>query len=188
METLHRFTDVMIDIETFDVKDTAVIVSIGAVAFDVRGAHASQNNATFYSGLICPDSQLPGRTVSGNTLLFWFRQSQQARALFDGNAKHTLPTALRQLASFIRMNATLDAKIWGNGVDFDNAILKSAYAHCEQTLPWTYQQNACYRTVMGLGLVEKEKLPQRIGTFHNALDDAMTQAVRLQAVAKCLVP
>ena len=30
----------------------------------------------------------------------------------------------------------------------------------------------------------EEEMPARVGTYHNALDDAITQAVRLQAICK----
>jgi exodeoxyribonuclease VIII len=84
-----------------------------------------------------------------------------------------LPEALVQLTSFLNQFGRKGLKVWGNGSDFDNAILAACYAAVGQPLPWDFWHNRCYRTLKAL---RPELKLQRQGTYHNALDDAKTQA------------
>lgn len=66
--------------------------------------------------------------------------------------------------------------LWGNGSDFDNVILASAYRSCNLEVPWKFWNNRCYRTVKAL---RPDIKIHRSGTYHNALDDAVSQAEHL---------
>ena len=69
--------------------------------------------------------------------------------------------------------------MWGNGAAFDNAILSTAYALCEIEPPWIYWNDRCYRTVKSLN----RSIPFiRLGTHHNALSDAESQATHLMQI------
>ena len=72
-------------------------------------------------------------------------------------------------------------RLWGNGASFDNAILSTAYELCElETVqPWRFYNDRCYRTVKSL---YPEVAMVRTGTYHNALDDAESQALHLLAM------
>ena len=50
-----------------------------------------------------------------------------------------LHIALQSLAVFLGENAIL----WGNGSDFDNAILANAYRAIGQQQPWKFWNNRC---------------------------------------------
>lgn len=74
-------------------------------------------------------------------------------------------------------------RVWGNGSDFDNVILRNAYAAIGSTYPWRYNDNMCYRTIKNLAPDVKMA---RQGVHHNALDDARSQALHLIAICNHL--
>ncbi len=94
--------------------------------------------------------------------------------------KNLYVTAIHQLSEWISHHFDKDVvKIWGNGADFDNVILTSAYKRNDLELPWRYTNNRCYRTLKSL--YPEIKL-ERSGTHHNALDDAISQANHLMSI------
>jgi hypothetical protein len=84
-----------------------------------------------------------------------------------------------------RDHTTQDSlQIWGNGADFDNVILSSAYRNTGHVTPWGTYKNRCYRTIKS---ANRHVAMARTGTHHNALDDAKSQAqhlIRIWAAAK----
>ena len=77
-----------------------------------------------------------------------------------------------------------DTAVWGNGATFDNVIIRSAFKAVGLPVPWSFRNDKCYRTVANLLPKERQPALERSGTAHNALDDAITQAVHLQKVYK----
>lgn len=168
----------MVDIETLDTTATAVIVSIGAVLFDPYDADAPMD--PFYVVLDMHEQLRAGRTASASTISWWMKQSDAARSVFQQ------PTTafITGMSAFSRF-ANRVLGVWGNGSDFDNAILANA-VDTAQIDGWRYGRNRCFRTLKNLGKTRDFVEPVRKGTHHNALDDAIYQAEYLQAVVKHL--
>jgi hypothetical protein len=98
-----------------------------------------------------------------------------------------LTTALQRLNDYLgRFGGRSDVRLWGNGSDFDNALLSVAYDAANVKPGWEFWNNRCYRTF-------KNQAPDikivRGGTYHDAFDDAVDQAKHLQKIlaAKGLV-
>jgi exodeoxyribonuclease VIII len=165
--------NVMLDLETLDTKPTAVILSIGAVFFDKSGL-----GKEFYRTITLDSCLAAGLTISGSTFEWWMGQKGEARkALFDNPSP--LLDVLVYFGDWLHKNAeSEDVKVWGNGADFDNAILQHAYNRVWPTssTPWKFWNNRCYRTVCGLHGRGPRK---QEGVHHNALDDAKSQAKHL---------
>jgi hypothetical protein len=160
--------NIMVDLETMGNRGNAAIVSIGAVRFDKDGLHEE-----FYKVVDLDSSVMAGMDIDVSTISWWLAQGPEAQKIFSSSTpKTSLKAALTDFAAFIRTGA----EVWGNGADFDNVILKSAYNAIGMTLPWKYWNNRCYRTMKGL---YKQVSLKRTGTHHNALDDAKTQAEHL---------
>lgn len=171
---------VSVDIETLDTKASAVIVSIGAICFDPNKEGPIFPSDTMYEVLHLEPQIAAGRTISADTLKWWMKQAPEARRVFDEHAVAPT-TALRNFSAFCA-NAE---GVWGNGSDFDNAILKDA---CEtfDSSGWAYYTNRCFRTMKNLKMPREFVKPERKGVHHNALDDAIYQAQYLQAIVKAL--
>lgn len=160
----------MIDLETLDTAPTAVILSIGACAFDPQRGDI---------GSVCHlkleiDSQIRlGRTISGRTVDWWMNQSVEARdALFSEEAQKARRPVKQALVEFSSWLGKPDG-VWGNGADFDLVLLGNLYDSFGLVRPWSFSKNRCFRTLKNLFGNEP---PAREGVHHDALDDAMYQA------------
>lgn len=171
----HKYKDVMIDIETLDTAPTAVILSVGAVRFNLDEPQFLGEQFVRYIDIA--SSQAHYRTISGSTVEWWMKQSDDARAKITSGVRSPMPEVLGALVEFIG-----DAdRVWGNGADFDNVIVNSA-CKAAGIRPWKYYANSCYRTLKNL-YPEVEK-PKFEGTAHDALADAVNQALHLQLIYK----
>lgn len=163
-------TNVMIDIETLSTNSNALILSIGACEFSEKNGIG----VTFYNTIDIESSLHNGFKIDGKTIEWWLKQSNEAKKdLFD-NRRFTIKQVLISFSDWL--NFYFDAKninIWGNGSDFDNAILKNAYDRMKISIPWDYRNNRCFRTLKSLfPNVEKPET----NNHHNALGDALWQA------------
>lgn len=181
---------IMLDLETLDTTSSAVVISIGAVAFDPR-TNALGDKFYVETTEDTAAQQARGRTISGDTVRWWMQQDASAKRVFsesiDGVDRLDTFEALSRFGLFVAANGDRDVELWGNGADFDNIILGSLYDAFGLRKPWSYSRNRCYRTMKNLGIGPRR--PQvREGVHHNALDDAITQAVHLQEIFACLKP
>ena len=181
---------IMLDIETLDTAQSAVVLSIGAVVFD---PHSKELGEKFYVEFTTDldTQQRVGRTVSAATAVWWMQQGAAAKQIFadpapEGVRRVSTAQGLTEFASFIARNGGKEAQLWGNGSDFDNVIVGSLFDSFGLIKPWSYSKNRCYRTMKRL-FGENVKL-HRQGVHHNGLDDAITQAVHLQEIFACMKP
>lgn len=163
--------NIMIDLETFNTTADAIIVSIGAVKFNMSGYIDDQ---AFYA--VCSTEQ-PGRTFSANTVEWWMSQSDAARAVFAEPNKHTLEDALTELAGFIDHQ---NYELWSNGADFDIPIINHALTQYGFKPLVKFYNHRCFRTIKNL--YPNVPKPPYEGAQHNALVDAIQQAKWLQAI------
>ena len=166
------FNDVMIDLETLGTTPGCVILSIGAVAFDATTGELGPELYLVVNTESCKGHNL---TIDQGTVDWWSKQSDQAREVLQHAEEGglMLEEATAKLTEYLEQFGLKKVNIWGNGADFDNAILSCCYAAVGQSVPWTPWNNRCYRTLKNL--VKGPRL-KREGTYHNALDDAKTQA------------
>lgn len=176
---------IMHDLETFGRSPGCAVASIGAVAFDrVTGETGQQ----FYVVVNYRSCQDLGLHVDPDTMAWWKKQSPEAREVLKLTSLKTksvpLPEALRQFTEFVRTVGTKSkVKIWGNGADFDNAIMAVCYAACNMEYPIEFWNNRCHRTFKNEA--PHIKVP-RTGTYHNALDDAISQAAHHTLIHQAL--
>lgn len=161
----------MLDLETMGNGNRAAIIAIGAVIFD----SLEVEEVGFYAQVSLDSSVRQGLEMDTSTVLWWLQQSDAARAAFENNEKaQSLATVLNDFATWL--GQFHDVQMWGNGAAFDNTILSTAYRKCGIEQPWKFWNDRCYRTMKSLFPDVK---CNRFGTYHNALDDARTQAWHL---------
>lgn len=159
--------NLMIDLETLDTKATSVIVSVGVCAFDVHGIHDKE-----YFVLECQEQLDKGRTVSFDTLEWWFSQSKDVTdAVFNQPNKTSVAAFLDKLVYFCSKNNV--RKVYAQGTDFDLPKIYGLYDDYNKEHPWDFWLARDTRTVYDF---MKGSKPTRVGTHHNALDDAVYQA------------
>lgn len=176
--------NIMVDLETLGQTPGCVILSIGAIAFDASGPYREG----LYTVANTEDCMGHFLFKEPATESWWADQTPEARdvLLKASNPDTSVPLklALQQLNDFIASFGAPDkVRVWGNGSDFDNAILAAAYQATKMKPGWKFWNNRCYRTLKNLvpGVVM-----QRTGTHHNALDDAKSQAAHAAEIMRSL--
>jgi hypothetical protein len=162
--------DVMIDMETLGTTADAVILSIGAVKFNLETGKIDDEG--FYRSVSVESNLDLGRRISESTLVWWLKQGPEAQGVYH-EEKIDLGTALVELSDWIGAG---DFSPWSNGADFDLPMLQHAYTQLKVETPWKFWNNRCFRTLKNLPGAKAIKVPFA-GVKHNALADAHHQAV-----------
>lgn len=171
---------VMFDAETLATTSDAVILSIGAVKFDLDSDKI--DDAGFYASISVDSNLELKRRISEDTLIWWMKQGPAAQGVFH-ESKQTLREALLDLADW--MGGSSDYTVWSNGADFDLPMLAHAFTQCGIEIPWKFYNSRCFRTYKNLPGAKAIRLPAS-GVKHNALSDAHQQVVTLQAIQQAL--
>lgn len=201
---MHR-VDIMLDLETWGKKPGCDIRSIGACVFNPLTGFVHDgtlgtfktfyvatdnvisftqwkglNEPTSYNGLRYPLTRDP------ETVQWWKDQSPEAqaafenpvdlrRALFDfttwlGNVSGHPTTAL------VNGSFPANIRIWANDPHFDVSILAAVFDAVGLPVPWHYRSPRSMKTAIDMAGLKPEEYCN-YGTAHNALDDAIAQAM-----------
>lgn len=177
---------VMIDLETMGTSTDAPIVAIGAVLVDPTAEEPIADK--FYVAVDLASSVESGAKIDADTVIWWMRQSNEARGAITTTDAVDISGALSMFARWLEnsmkeFEGEIVEGVWGNGVDFDNAILGAAYRRRGFAVPWKFWNNRCYRTLKNLFL----HIPaDTYGTAHNALDDAIKQGRHLAKILRTI--
>lgn len=171
---------VMVDLETLGTTADAVILSIGAVRFDLDSDQLDDDG--FYSSISIDSSLACGRRIQEDTLLWWLKQTAAAQAVFH-EPKVTLATSLCEFSDWLGPTESL---LWANGADFDLPMLAHAFRQADMDIPWLFWNSRCVRTFKNLPQARNVKVP-RLGTHHNALSDAAYQVRLVQLIQRELL-
>lgn len=180
---------VVVDLETLGRKPGAVIFEIAAVVVivDSEGTALLRGNSnSFRARIDAEDAEACGLTCDASTVLWWMKQSHEAReqawsdelpceqiGLVDALVKfEQWMRAMREDAGRFGIEFT----IWGNSPSFDLSILAAAYDVCGMAAPWEYYEERCFRTLRQL---HRDVPLTHRGTKHIGIIDA-------EAEARCL--
>lgn len=183
------YRHLMIDLETMGKKANAPIVSIGAVFFNPA---TGSTGGEFYASVSLESSMLFGCNPDAETIIWWLKQSPEARSAITMSDALPLIDALELLSDFISENSDVgsDVQVWGNGASFDNVILRSSYNRAEIECPWKYWNDRDVRTITeignAIGINPRYDIPFE-GDMHNALSDARHQVKYVSAIWRELV-
>lgn len=160
--------EAMIDIETLDTKNSAVVFQIGLVIFEGNTIlQKCQWNLMI-------DQQLArGRTVSASTLAFHLSIPANLRMAIEMEDKTycgavAIGRIHDELASYTVKN------FWSKG-SFDFNILESLFKDFDESIPWKFYQLRELRTLMQECSIPKGDVS------HNALEDCLNQIDQLNA-------
>jgi exodeoxyribonuclease VIII len=197
-DTVHRnestetqlFTHLMVDLEGFGSNPDAPIVSIGAVFFNPEtGGMGSE----FYKVISLGSSMGFGGQPDADTILWWLKQSAEARSAILVDDAIPLDDALLQLNEFICENAAngpTSVQLWGNGATYDNVLLRSSYKRTGIPAIWEFWNDRDVRTIVELGkaigINPRYEIPFE-GEQHNALADARHQVKYVSAIWQQLI-
>lgn len=169
----------MIDLETLGTRADSVIMSIGAVRFDIDSDVI--DDAAFYASVSIDSNLERRRVIQEDTMIWWLKQSAAAQKVFH-EPKQDLQSSLEELADWL---GTPDSFVWSNGADFDLPMLAHAYGTMGMDVPWKFWNSRCVRTFKSLSAA-KGITSDYNGVSHNALDDAIKQASFVQKIHAAL--
>ncbi len=163
---------IMVDIETLGNKSNSVITQIAAVRFD---RDTGETGEEFNIHLDIQDCMDQGLEVNADTLMWWFKQEDAARAVYTDKSilRFPLNKALLKFEDWITNTGTYDG-IWGNSARFDLGLLSDAYDKIKHPIPWPYWAELDVRTLVSFKPEVKTNTSFK-GTPHNAIDDCKHQ-------------
>jgi hypothetical protein len=173
-------SDCMIDLETLATTTDAAILTIGAVKFDPLGDDSTTRQCeTLYIRVDLDSCDALNLTISDSTIEWWAQQSPEAQEeAFTSNDRVSIQEAFNQLYKFCWGTK----RVWSNGSGFDVVICETIFDKLKKARPWSYWQVRDCRTIYALGI--DPMLPKV--TAHNALEDAVAQAIGVQNVCRKL--
>ena len=169
---------IMIDNETFGTRKNAVVVSVGAVAFDLDGT--IDINGGLHYALNVDEQLAAGRSMNASTLKWWLEQSESARGAQMDQAV-SVSYFLDRFDYFVRDRTGGSGKIWCKGANFDIALLDSLYEHAGRKRPYAYNALGDTRSFEKFYTLA-DNPPD--GVYHDALSDAVWQAQQLQNLCR----
>lgn len=192
--------DCMADIETLGTTDSSVILSIGAILFNPFSdeplvTEEGQLLAPHFYRVIHKETQI-GRTINRDTEEWWSKpeRAEAWKQIEEYPDKVHLVSAMSDLWDFMSGKETGHKvlKGWGCAPSFDQKILGNAMAGTgvkrlkgsSMDLPIAFYNEMDVRTVETFVFGRKFRSENRSGTYHNALDDCVTQALMVREAAK----
>jgi hypothetical protein len=159
--------DVMIDIETLGNGKHACIVQIGACYFNRSTGEIGRK----FKVNVDPESAVrAGCEIDAQTVMWWLKQSDAARASILADPKLDITEAFKQLNTFL-----MGAKYVWSHATFDFVIITNTFRMLGLKPFYRYQSARDIRTLMDLADLKPSEQSNREGTHHDGLDDAIYQ-------------
>ncbi|WP_312207708.1 3'-5' exonuclease [Empedobacter sp.] len=159
----------MIDIETLATSNDAALVSIAAVRFDLSTGIVGDSVYFKIDKQSCIDF---GLKVDADTVDWWMRQNKEAQEQFlTTEDRIELPQALIEFCDFFNFE---EDYVWGNGINFDCEILRTAYKATDLPLPWNHFNERDVITLVHFAPDIKKNEPF-VGTKHHPIADCKHQ-------------
>lgn len=174
--TKKETVNLMLDMETLGTSPGCALLSIAAVPFS-----NPYDLEPFYLKIDATSCTDAGLHVDDATIAWWNKQSPEAyNEAFSG--RMDIRVVLQEFSDYC-YHLPGSPIIWGNGSDFDNAILAHTYKHFSMKQPWKYSDSRCYRTLKNLF---QFVLGVKPAIAHNALEDAKAQAAHATEILRVI--
>lgn len=173
--------DIMIDLETLSTRPDAAIIQIGAVLFEPVSGGKILNDKGFNSYTLIQDG---AGSIDNSTLAWWLQEKSAAK--MGAELEHKAVSLGEALKAFVEWPMNTKGiywnditGIWAKPADFDFPILRMAFNRFGLDAPWNRHATRCAKTLFhAVG-----KTPDIDWTgfiYHDALDDAIGQAMQVQ--------
>lgn len=180
----------VIDLETLDYGENAVIASIGCVIKNLENGNLED---TFY--VICnTEEQKAYRTVNPEVVEFHNDRSKVSQEVYDdtfiNGPQLLLKQAMVLLHQFIRERLGDRPAVFGNGPEFDNTKIDTASKQCGVESSWDHGCNQSARTMVLLGRrllgMDPKYTRPKPDKIHHALYDAIEESEYIYEIYNAL--
>jgi hypothetical protein len=150
--------DVMVDIETLGTKTDSTIIQISSVAFNIEtGEYISK----FDRVADISKNESYDMRVTGSTLKWWLNTNKELLATLLNRGVGSSRRLLEDFHGWLVGLSTLgDLYLWGNGILFDNAMIRHQLEENGLDYPINYKRDRDVRTIVDLTCV-KLKLTEK---------------------------
>ena len=163
----------MVDIETMGDMFNSPIISIGAVEFDIL---TGKTYREFYMPVSLKSSLDLGTKPNADTILWWMKQSDDARKTITENKSFNIQYVLKEFRDFIYELKPENLQIWGNSNSFDLGTIANSFGLLGQDIPWKYSLERDVRTLVSFKPEIKEKYKNNFkGIQHHPINDCKNQ-------------
>lgn len=144
--------DVMVDIETLGNKDDSTIIQIASIAFDINtGEHIAKFNRI---ADISKNNSYE-MNVTGDTLKWWLRTDKELLSKLLDEGEGTSRELLEEFYQYlIGLSHIGELYLWGNGILFDNAMIKHQLEFIGLDYPIFFRNDRDVRTLVDLASVK----------------------------------
>jgi len=164
---------IMMDIETLSTNSNGAITTISAVQFNLENGKIGK---TFEIAIKLDEQVNNGAVIDIPTVVWWMSQDEEAIKTMLRIEKRDVDFALLAFNDWIKSlgKPLNDMKLWGNGVSFDNVMVRNLYKrhNIEFALPYWCDNDV--RTLVTLGNIDTRNFPFK-GIKHNGIDDCKHQ-------------
>lgn len=181
--------DVMVDLETLGTDFNAPIFQIAAAGFELL---TGDINDTFDESADISSLTSEDGTVNGDTLKWWLRTNPELLADLLDRGDLTPYGLLQEFHDWLTVlgNRYDEVYLWGNGILFDNAIIRHKFESYGWKYPIFYRNDRDVRTVFELAQIKTGETAQEMYdsiydkelVAHDAMNDVMNQVA---LVSKC---
>ncbi len=193
---MSKRIDILVDIESLGRTADSLIYEIGAIAFD---RETDKEISTYHCSLSIKN--MKDITITASTLLWWLKENPELmRHVLSGENESEVDEVFYDekslLSSFVEwIKYDIDRKLgkfgeyinvflWGNGILFDNRLLKEHMEKYNIEYPIFYRNDRDLRTLIELAAEMtgckddkefREKYVLKNTTEHDALDDVRNE-------------
>lgn len=178
--------DIMTDIETLGTNSDSTIIQLSAIAFDIKtGTHIAK-----FDRIADLDKNREEIKVTSGTLKWWMNTNKDLFQYLLLNGTISSEQIIREFHTWLRdLKALSNGKpsnsihLWGNGILFDNKMIKHQMEALKLHYPIPYPNDRDLRTLVDLAAMKlgvsvqelKETFNSSDLVAHNAFDDVQYQ-------------
>lgn len=173
--------DIMVDIETLGTNSDSTIIQISAIAFDIKtGEHFS----TFNKIADITKNDDWKMNITGSTLVWWLNTNKELLTKLLNSGEGSSTELIEEFYQWlIGLGLLGDLHLWGNGILFDNQMIKYQLEAIGMEYLIKYKNDRDLRTLVDLtcarlGVSEKELRAKYYNASleaHDAFNDVMNQ-------------
>lgn len=167
--------EIMLDIETLGTSDNALITTISMVQFDLE---TGEVGSQIELALNWEEQEKNGGIIDAGTVRWWMQQADVAIKAMVNLPTYSVERVIVEIEEWIEAifgEKVNDVKVWGNGVTFDNTIVRNLYTRHGATFPIPYWGDTDVRTLLALCPTKVKKEVEFVGTQHKGIDDCLYQ-------------
>ncbi|MBX0320239.1 3'-5' exonuclease [Shouchella clausii] len=179
-------TDVMVDIETLGTDIDSTIIQLSAIKFNIETGEPEYDDFHHTFSHTVDLSANKQNNINAETLIWWMKTDPELfkRLLLKGELSSVeLMTYFHEWLTNGTSKIDKTLYLWGNGILFDNKIIKHQMEAQGLNYPVYYRNDRDVRTIVDvaatlLGITEeelKEKFNDETLTKHDSLHDVIYQ-------------